>query len=1182
MSNKNEQIKQTVTKLKKELGKHGLVKNMSTMKKLDLINIQDKVQNYLKKKEEYDYHKYDFNGNIISINSEQYNVVTEDIGKNIRIVACAGSGKTTTIVCRIKYLIDHGQLPERIMLTTFNVDAAHSMRNKIESLFGFMPNITVGTIDSISCRLWNKYFKKHSFIGVSEYSTELLTFLQTSPNKEKVLGMYDYIFFDEFQDCNQIQFEIVREFVSYGAKLTVIGDDAQNIYQWRGSNIDFILNLNKYVPNLVTHKLVNNYRSTPEIVSFANTSIRYNSDQIPKEMIANNKSIDFLPTVIQFDSDEEQCSQIIGMILNFVDQGIKYDQIAVLSRNNFPLKMLEEQIVKLNANKTKQNIQLNPESRQQDPKFTLDKQKQKQSVGIEQYYDCEEETSQSHSEENTDKIPYIALITEDGADTKPKIAAGHMTLTTIHKSKGLEWDVVFLIGTNDKIFPSEINTISIQEERRLFYVAVTRPKKYLYITFTKNSVSRFVAEVPFDFFKFDNFKESYFEYDNFRGLKFDTGVTKLLQLLNEMDYKHFREAGIIPDLTPTITKIHGEHSFHKHIDKYYLHPDFGEFIDRYITRNIGKLNAASGGLLDRSAEIVIASVSLGRSDFDVYKKYETNFKLNVGKINQSTKQYQYINIISKVNAKFDKITRKIESRDIGTLTKIISAIVKGAKEHNKKTSEIVVIPFNYLPPELKHLMKNSYNDYKNKNKKTNSVCYQLYQVSLCSNILADRRRLLYKDVFDKFTYDTQLFADIKKYTATIKDNDLICKKYVFDEIRSIEGEIDLLNITDKEIIDFKASKDINCKLEWLLQLLTYYSLLKIEQYDNTNNIIAPIEIKYLTIYNPLQGNVYKFDITGWDKYDELLSYLDYVRLRQLSRTKLNYNQFEYGSHVFQLDFDLNKDNEDNQDNDNDNEDNQDNQDIETNVNQTNNLLIDSSNTSFISNGCGNDNTNSSCKNDKNIINNFKIDNLIDLEQNTDHSNQKLNKKYMVIDTETTGLPKTKKNSYYEYSDTEKYDSSRVVQISWLIIDSNLKTETIKDYIVKVEPERNLKNTYGTSLHGISDLISDMLGIPIDDVCNELLADLKKVDYIVGHNIDFDLNVLKSEMFRYDKNEIIFELETKNVICTMKEMEKRLGKGRPSLAECYSKLYGKMMTGAHNSKYDIIYTSKVLEKILKQN
>ena len=73
-------------------------------------------------------------------------------------------------------------------------------------------------------------------------------------------------------------------------KITAISDDCQNIYSFRGSNIKYIINLDQHINNLTTYKLLNNYRSTPETIELANRSIKFNKEQIEKEMIPNNES----------------------------------------------------------------------------------------------------------------------------------------------------------------------------------------------------------------------------------------------------------------------------------------------------------------------------------------------------------------------------------------------------------------------------------------------------------------------------------------------------------------------------------------------------------------------------------------------------------------------------------------------------------------------------------------------------------------------------------------------------------------------------------------------------------------------------------------------------------------------------------------------------------------------------
>ena len=243
----------SVERLKKTLRKTGLV-SVSGLRKRELENLKFRVGEYRASlrtdKDNPDrYRKIRFGKNKpINLTNDQHAIVTADKESHYKVIACAGSGKTTTIICRIKYLIDSGVKPWQIMLTTFNVDAAENMKNRLQELFGFKLNIYCGTIDALAYRFYNAYFKRPDFIGVSEYCTEFLKFLKTdSESSLKLRNKFKYVFFDEFQDCNDVQYEIVK-ILAQKSWVTVIGDDAQNIYQWRGSNMDFILRFEDYLP----------------------------------------------------------------------------------------------------------------------------------------------------------------------------------------------------------------------------------------------------------------------------------------------------------------------------------------------------------------------------------------------------------------------------------------------------------------------------------------------------------------------------------------------------------------------------------------------------------------------------------------------------------------------------------------------------------------------------------------------------------------------------------------------------------------------------------------------------------------------------------------------------------------------------------------------------------------------
>jgi hypothetical protein len=797
----------------------------SGKKKSELIEILDKINNI---DNNNDYSVFKMSDQQINLNEQQIKIVKANIKENMRVIACAGSGKTTTIICRLKYLIDSDIDPRKIIVTTFNVDAVKSIKNKITDLFGYMPNITIGTIDSISKKFYYKYKieEESSFLGVSEYSNKLLEYLETEDGKV-ILQNYEYIFFDEFQDINNIQFQIILNFYKNGSKVILIGDDAQNIYSFRGSNIEYILNLHKYIDNFVTYKLLFNYRSTPEIINFANNSIKNNKDQIAKKMFPINTVCNTKPIIKHYYNLESQNQEIIRHIISLrYDKNISFDNIAILSRNNYPLKILEEDFEKFNLS--------------------------------------------SHK-----KINYVALITNNN-DKKPNLLPDHVTLTSIHKAKGLEWKVVFLIGCEDKYFPSEIDNFSLQEERRLFYVAITRPKNILYITFTSNNITRFIEEINPKLYNFINFETKFFDYTQFRNSKYYNSVTELIENLNEEDFQNLRKKNLLPNIEINKNIVHQTHNYNNKIDTYFLHSDYGNFIDRFITRSIGEKNKKSQGLKDHIANTVIGAVVLERLEFFMYQKYKNNFLCNIDKIDSSINPNLYIKILSDSNDK--NYIEQISYKDKLFIIKIIEKILECSVKNKFQMSEVIVVPKDYLPKGFKSEMLKSLQNYRNKENISTNILKDVYRVALCGNIYDQRRRLLYKDVSDCFIDNSIILKDIQeKYVQELCNNKLLCKYNISNYEYDIHGEIDLIDITERKIVDFKCSNSKEVKLEWILQLLTYVSLLKINK--------KKVVIDFIEIYNPLQGNIYKINISEWDKELDFIKYIYKSRDKKLSKNK---------------------------------------------------------------------------------------------------------------------------------------------------------------------------------------------------------------------------------------------------------------------------------------------------------
>lgn len=816
--------------LKDQIKRTGFA-SYSKLNKKELQLLKYKIDDYKHSLLQVDVSRYRYGDmkKTIKLTDEQYDIVVAPKDKHYKVIACAGSGKTTTILCRIKYLIDSGVMPYNIMLTTFNVDAAENMKTKLEQLFGFNLSIYIGTIDALSYRFYNMYFKRDDFIGVSEYCTEFLKFLRSdNKNVEKIKERFKYVFFDEFQDCNDVQFEIIKE-LAKTAYVTVIGDDAQNIYQWRGSNMDFILNFENYMEDIKNDNITegckimtlkNNFRSTPEIINLSNSSIKNNTDQIPKQMLSIKKSCNRLPVIYKYKTEDEQAIYIVAYIARYIKNNIPQEQIAILARNNYSIKAVEEEIEKYN--KLNEN----------------------------------------------NKINYVALISDDTRDTKPKIMKNHITLTTIHKSKGLEWDVVFILSCNDDIFPAETTPIKLQEDRRLFYVGVTRAKRYLNFSFTSKTITRFIGELDRNLYTFKDTKKSYFIYNDNRNIKFKNGVTKLIEMLEPKDIELMRTDGIIPDIIPFTRKIHNSHTYAKYIDDYYLHADYGIYIDRYISRQLGLMVPNSGGLIDSIANRVLHTVNLEPKLYKLFIKYNHNIQKKIDR-------YRKLKV-NKILKKIDKSTndpkyiKYIDNADKKDLLELLHIIIKSSISINVYPSQLFITPRNYMPYEYQNKFKLSYKNYRT-NKNSLDIRKDIYNVSLCQNVYDGRRRLLYKDCFDKFDTDKDLYEDINNWVASFRYKKILTKKCLIHEKLSICGELDMIVLNDgyERIIDFKCSLRSECKLEWILQLMMYSALYKYMYNKIINNF---------SIYNPLSGTVIDIDLGMWSKHTELLVYMDKIRI----------------------------------------------------------------------------------------------------------------------------------------------------------------------------------------------------------------------------------------------------------------------------------------------------------------
>ena len=194
--------------------------------------------------------------------------------------------------------------------------------------------------------IYKAYWNRCRIAGAMDFDDLLLYTNILLRDHEDVLERYQeffrYILVDEYQDTNFSQHLIVHQLSKKYNQLCVVGDDAQSIYNFRGANIDNILRLQRFYPDIKTFKLERNYRSTQTITDAANSLIEKNKGQIAKHLFSKNQVGERIP-VIQCFSDYEEAYVVANQIAALkARQGDSYEDYAVLYRTNAQSRVLEE------------------------------------------------------------------------------------------------------------------------------------------------------------------------------------------------------------------------------------------------------------------------------------------------------------------------------------------------------------------------------------------------------------------------------------------------------------------------------------------------------------------------------------------------------------------------------------------------------------------------------------------------------------------------------------------------------------------------------------------------------------------------------------------------------------------------------------------------------------------------
>jgi len=475
-------------------------------------------------------------------NREQQRVVTAPLGKNLLILAGPGSGKTRTVVHRCAYLLRVERVrPASVLVCCFNRQAAIEIRRRLRDLVGTDAHgVTVATYHGLAMRLlgrslgggWARGDELPDFNGWIVEAAQLLGGEQAAaagvePDevRDRVLAGFQHILVDEYQDIDEPQYELIsaiagRTLHDADARLSVlaVGDDDQNIYAFRGANVEFIRRFEKDYDAEV-HYLVENYRSTGHIIAAANALIAANRDRMKRDRPirvdrrrarapAGGEGARLDPVtggrvqVIEVPDAAGQARAVVAEIERLRQWGVEDPaQIAVLARSHrelvevraaaeearVPVRWLADPRVIPPLHRVREIHAFLADLAGRRGACVRAEALLEQAAAASPAGDAANpwrrflvRTLEAWREETENaELPAgeaMEAIYEACAEARRGFAFGDgVWLSTVHAAKGTEHDHVLLIGA----WPLDGSGAAAEELRRVFYVGMTRARKTL-------------------------------------------------------------------------------------------------------------------------------------------------------------------------------------------------------------------------------------------------------------------------------------------------------------------------------------------------------------------------------------------------------------------------------------------------------------------------------------------------------------------------------------------------------------------------------------------------------------------------------------------------------------------------------------------------------------------------------
>jgi DNA helicase-2/ATP-dependent DNA helicase PcrA len=320
--------------------------------------------------------------------------------------------------------------------------------------------------------------------------------------RDRVRDQYRYFTVDEYQDVSPLQQRLLDLWLGKRSDICVVGDPAQTIYSFAGATPSFLLNFTKRFPDAEVIRLSAGYRSTPEIINIANAILR--SGDLGHDLDAVNEHGD-QPETSGFSSESEELISIVDAIRSKVSSGVKAHEIAVLARTNAQLEDLEKALAGAgieNQIRTAERFfergdvrAMISAIRSASVLATSDWLSELRDL-LKQFGEGDKhvrsiiQLAQELINDGVDSMrAFLRELEERAEQNNPPDLPG-VTLATLHSAKGLEWEYVYLVGASARYLPWPGS--SVDEERRLFYVGVTRAKRELNLSYA-GEASPFIA-----------------------------------------------------------------------------------------------------------------------------------------------------------------------------------------------------------------------------------------------------------------------------------------------------------------------------------------------------------------------------------------------------------------------------------------------------------------------------------------------------------------------------------------------------------------------------------------------------------------------------------------------------------------------------------------------------------------